>query len=37
MVALVHAPCAVLELCTYMPLLSLAVGLWLDALALPPQ
>jgi hypothetical protein len=37
MLALVLAPRAMLELRAHSPLVSLAMGLWLDALALPPQ
>jgi hypothetical protein len=37
MLALVRTPCTMLELCAHTPLVRLAAGLWLNALALPPQ
>jgi hypothetical protein len=37
MLTLVLAPHVVLELRARSPLVSLAMSLWLDALALPPQ
>jgi hypothetical protein len=37
MLALERAPCAMLELCTCAPLVSLAAGLWLNMPALLPQ